>query len=177
MRINTVMQNALLLALDRSDRALYVRCVDHSRTRRSWRAAWTLLTHLGGTTISVAVALLPAIFADAELQLGARHALATLVISHLGVQLIKRTVSRPRPSRRETWASLVREPDKFSFPSGHSTAAKAVAAAYALAFPELALPLVVLAVLVGASRVFLGVHYPGDVLIGQLIAIATALMM
>ena len=113
----------------------------------------------------------------AELQLAARHALATLVISHLGVQLIKRTVSRPRPSRRETWASLVREPDKFSFPSGHSTAAMAVASAYALAFPELALPLVALAVLVGASRVFLGVHYPGDVLIGQLIAVATALMM
>jgi undecaprenyl-diphosphatase len=38
------------------------------------------------------------------------------------------------------------------------------------------LPLIVIATLVGASRVFLGVHYPGDVLVGQLIAIATALI-
>jgi undecaprenyl-diphosphatase len=46
-----------------------------------------------------------------------------------------------------------------------------VAFIYASAFPSLALPLVALAVGVGMSRVFLGVHYPGDVLIGQLIAV------
>jgi undecaprenyl-diphosphatase len=46
-----------------------------------------------------------------------------------------------------------------------------VAFIYASAFPSLALPLVALAVGVGMSRVFLGVHYPGDVLIGQVIAV------
>jgi undecaprenyl-diphosphatase len=48
-----------------------------------------------------------------------------------------------------------------------------VAFIYASAFPSLALPLVALAVGVGMSRVFLGVHYPGDVLIGQVIAVIT----
>src|SRR6185295_10084047 len=105
----------------------------------------------------------------------ARHALATLVISHLVVQLVKRTVNRPRPSLREATASLVPEPDKFSFPSGHSCAAMAVCFAYALAFPAFALPLIGLAMLVGASRVFLGVHYPGDVVVGQAIAIVSAI--
>lgn len=90
--------------------------------------------------------------------------------------MVKRTVSRPRPSRREGWAALAKEPDKFSFPSGHSAAAMAVAFGYSMAFPALALPLIALAVLVGASRVFLGVHYPGDVVIGQLLAIGTALL-
>jgi len=48
-----------------------------------------------------------------------------------------------------------------------------VALSYAIAFPALAVPLVALAVIVGFSRVVVGVHYPGDVLIGQLIAAAT----
>ena len=71
--------------------------------------------------------------------------------------------------------TLVVEPDRFSFPSGHSAAAMSVAFVYAFAFPQLAIVLVPLAFLVGASRVCLGVHYPGDVLIGQLIAVLTAI--
>jgi len=82
-------------------------------------------------------------------------------------------VSRPRPSNALDCAALVVEPDRFSFPSGHSAAAMAVAFGYAMAFPSLTAPLVSIAFLVGASRVFLGVHYPGDVLVGQLIAVLT----
>jgi undecaprenyl-diphosphatase len=40
-------------------------------------------------------------------------------------------------------------------------------------FPHASFPLVALAVLVGASRICLGVHYPGDVLVGQAIALGT----
>lgn len=168
------MQSSLLLAMDRTDRALFVRCA--GRMRGAWCLAWTLLTHLGGTVVSVAAAMLPLLLADGDLQRAAQHAFATLVISHLGVQLMKRTVTRPRPSHTEGWVALVREPDRFSFPSGHSTAAMAVCFSYALAFPTVAVPLVILAGLVGASRVFLGVHYPGDVLVGQLLAVGTALL-
>ncbi|MGH7678615.1 MAG: phosphatase PAP2 family protein [Gemmatimonadaceae bacterium] len=171
------MQNTLFLALEQRERAIFVRCVDHSRTRRGWRLSWTLLTHLGGTAVSIAAAVLPLVFGDGDLRLAAQHALATLLISHIAVQLVKRTVSRPRPSRTDGWVALVHEPDRYSFPSGHSAAAMAVAFSYATAFPPLAAPLIVLAGLVGASRVFLGVHYPGDVLIGQLLAVVTAVML
>ena len=167
---------SLLTRFERTERALFIRCVDHASTRRLWRALWTVLTHLGGTACSIAVAAVPLVFATGALHQAARHATLALIVSHLVVQLVKRTVNRPRPSLREATASLVIEPDKFSFPSGHSCAAMAVAFAYALAFPALALPLVALAVLVGASRVFLGVHYPGDVVVGQVIAITTALL-
>lgn len=166
-------QLSLLGRVERSERALYARCVDHASSRRTWRALWTILTHLGGTACSLAAALVPLVLSGSD---AARHALATLVVSHLVVQLVKRTVNRRRPSLREATASLGPEPDKFSFPSGHSCAAMAVCFAYAQAFPGFALPLLALAMLVGASRVFLGVHYPGDVLVGQSIAVAAALL-
>ena len=78
---------------------------------------------------------------------------------------------RARPADRAE--SLVAAPDEFSFPSGHATSAMAIAVVYAAAYPAYALPLVVVAATVGFSRVRLGVHYPGDVLAGQVIAIVT----
>jgi undecaprenyl-diphosphatase len=50
----------------------------------------------------------------------------------------------------------------------------AVAIGFSTAFPALAIPLLILALLVGFSRVMLGVHYPGDVVVGQAIALLTA---
>jgi undecaprenyl-diphosphatase len=169
------MQASLLLErLEARDREMFIRwSVFESASRRA-RLFWTILTHLGGVSFSVAAAVLP-LWADGPLGIAARRALATLVLSHLIVQLVKRTVGRPRPSRVLQNRTLVVEPDRFSFPSGHSAAAMSVAFVYALAFPPLAIVLIPLAVLVGASRVCLGVHYPGDVLIGQLIAVLTAI--
>lgn len=169
-------QLSLLHRMERSERALFVRCVDHASSRRGRKTAWTVLTHLGGTSCSIAAALLPLMLGTGAFRDAGEQALLALVVSHIVVQLIKRTVNRPRPSLREATMSLVAEPDRFSFPSGHSAAAMSVCFAFAMAFPALAVPLIALAVLVGASRVFLGVHYPGDVLVGQAIAIATALL-
>lgn len=169
-------QLSLLARVERSERALFVRCVDHASVHHLMRRGWTVLTHLGGTLSSIALAGLPLVFANGALRDAATHAALVLLVSHVAVQLVKRTVNRRRPSMREATASLVAEPDRFSFPSGHSCAAMAVAFAYAMAFPALALPLLAVAVLVGMSRVFLGVHYPGDVVVGQAIAIVTAMI-
>jgi undecaprenyl-diphosphatase len=50
-----------------------------------------------------------------------------------------------------------------------------VALPYALVFPVWAVPLLILALLVGFSRICLRVHYPSDVIMGQLIAAITAI--
>ena len=56
--------------------------------------------------------------------------MTSVVLSHLLVQLVKRTVARARPARTCGLSAVVREPDRFSFPSGHATAASSVALGY-----------------------------------------------
>lgn len=133
---------------------------------------WTGITHLGGAKPTILAAVLPW-FAGGALQEGSLLAMLALLVSHLIVQVIKRTVIRVRPATAEVCASLIREPDQFSFPSGHATASMSVALSYGATSPIWAAPLVLVALLVGFSRVRLGVHYPSDVLVGQLIAAGT----
>jgi diacylglycerol kinase family enzyme/membrane-associated phospholipid phosphatase len=61
---------------------------------------------------------------------------------------------------------LPRAPRTTSFPSGHAASAAAFATGVALELPRLAVPVIVLAAAVSASRVVTGVHYPSDVLAG-----------
>lgn len=150
-----------------------LRCAMAPDAPWSARAVWTGITHLGGTGLSLLAAGVP-LLACCALHEAAKIALATVVVSHLIVQVIKRTVVRGRPFMVDGRVSLVRVPDRFSFPSGHATASMAVAVTYAAAFPLWAGPLLFIAFLVGFSRIRLGVHYPSDVLVGQLIAVATA---
>lgn len=88
-------------------------------------------------------------------------------------KIVKNLVGRPRPF--ESWqglTSLVPAPDKFSFPSGHTMTAFAVWVVLAEGVPLLGGVFLVMAVLIGASRVFLGMHYPTDVLVGALLGSA-----
>jgi undecaprenyl-diphosphatase len=165
-----------LTRLGAGDRALFRRLALTESSHSRVRTIVVALTHLGGATVAILLAFLP-LLAGMEWRALGQHAAATLVLSHLVVQLVKRTVGRPRPSLGTNVAALVAEPDRFSFPSGHAAAALAVALAYASAFPAVALPVLTLATIVGATRVALGLHYPGDVAAGQAIALATHLLL
>jgi len=165
----------LLVRLSSHDRALMLRCAMRPAAPRASRLGWTAITHLGGTIPSLVAAGLP-LLACCELYRAGELAMASVVLSHLLVQLVKRTVGRGRPAITCELSAIIREPDRFSFPSGHATASFAVALAYAMVFPSWSGPLLLLAGLVGFSRVRLGVHYPSDVVVGQLLATLTMIL-
>ena len=74
---------------------------------------------------------------------------------------------------------LVHVPHSGAFPSGHSATAFACATVLAWRFPRLAVPAFVLAAAIAWSRVYVGVHWPLDVLGGAVLGVlvATALLM
>jgi membrane-associated phospholipid phosphatase len=97
--------------------------------------------------------------------------------SALSNVVLKRLFGRVRPDMANLQAHrrLRREPGTLSFPSGHSSSAAAFATGVALEAPAAGLLLAPLALGVGYSRVHVGVHYPGDVLVGLAIGTGVAL--
>lgn len=162
---------ALLGRLDAVDRIVLRACTGRPRGGRIGGVAWRGVTHAGGAVATILSVLVPLALAPWPRDLTARVA-AMLIVSHLVVQGLKRGIGRSRPDV----TAIITAPDRFSFPSGHACAALAVAWGYAQAWPDLAPLLIPFAVVVGWSRVVLGVHYPGDVLAGQLIAAGTAMV-
>jgi undecaprenyl-diphosphatase len=122
------------------------------------------VTHLGGARATIGAGLLLLAF-DRRAGLAA---LAGNAVSHLAVQILKRTVARSRPcDARGRPLAKVDLPDPFSFPSGHAAAAFAVAVAAAAEHPWLGPLVLPAAALVAASRVWLRVHHLSDAAAGS----------
>lgn len=91
----------------------------------------------------------------------------TFPLTLIGQKTLKITTRRPRPSDAiPEIRHRVKPPDRFSFPSGHTASAFALARLLSAFYPVSSIPCYAFASLVGISRVHNGVHYPGDVIAG-----------
>lgn len=91
---------------------------------------------------------------------------------------LKARIGRPRPYVKcPDIHACGRAIDQFSFPSGHALHATAFTVLLVGHYPEAAWLLIPAGLLIGISRVVLGLHYPSDVLAGAAIGAASASLM
>lgn len=144
----------------------------------------TLITYLGDDGIFWLVLALGLLISRKTRKYGIYIIMGIGFAAALNNGLLKHMAERPRPFNF-TWPEdcpyvypdVVARPESWSFPSGHTSSSFGAALPLLLrAKKRFGIPAIVLAFLIGASRIYVHVHYPTDVIVGAIVGIIAGLI-
>ncbi len=131
-----------------------------------------------GTGIPICLLLTGALRRDTILMRKSREIVGSALVELVISEGLKYAINRERPG--DKYPTIIfpynHSTHNYSFPSGHSSLAFSVAASFSLEYKKwyITAPAYIWATTVGYSRIYLGVHYPSDVLAGAVIGIGSA---
>lgn len=108
--------------------------------------------------------------------IGATAAISLALVGLINNEIIKPLVARPRPFHQAELELLLGPPGGYSFPSGHTSSSFATATAIFLKDKRLGTAALIVAALIGFSRLYFCVHFPSDVFFGLLEGILIAVI-
>ena len=139
-----------------------------------------IVTHLGdGGIIWICISLALIIYGKLRKNRNALlcgiSMLAAIVIGFVSGNLVlKPLIARKRPFEALDISLLIKTPTDFSFPSGHTLSSFAASVSVFLRNKKGSIPMIILALLIAFSRLYLYVHFPSDILGGIILGTASA---
>lgn len=162
---------------------------NHSLQNPFLDSVMPFFTHFGGFKFLILIIIAFVLYAHITKRKTLRNiAIITLIavlFSDAIAFVLKHVIHEPRPFMSlDNVHLLISEDDLNSFPSGHTTTTVALVVSLVLNMKELAkkhyliidILLVIFAILIPFSRMYVGVHYPGDILAGAVIGLIGALI-
>lgn len=126
-----------------------------------------IASQLGTAESGLAICLILSTYGGKKEKDASKLAFTSLAVSALAVAVLKYTIDRGRPEgRANRWNS--------SFPSGHACGSMAFSTVFSSYYTEYRAVFYSIAILVATSRVYLGRHYPSDVVFGAAIGYLTS---
>jgi membrane-associated phospholipid phosphatase len=155
------------------DRYLYL--LSQHKLRAHWANGPMVSITQSGTkgVIWIFMIVLLFLFGDAHAHAAALASLCSLLVAEGVINVVlKPAIARERPyaprGPGRLRQLLVKAPGAHSWPSAHAGSAMAAAVPLAVAYPGAGAVFLALAALIGYSRVYVGVHYPFDVVAGAI---------
>lgn len=134
-----------------------------------------LITYAGSQYFWLFICICLYVFGNEKEKNVAFLCLIALIIGFFASELLKDIVARPRPYVMLNGAIPLMDIDSFAFPSGHATASFIGFSMLGIKYGRVVI-CIVLACLVSISRIYMGVHYPSDVLVGAILGILCTLV-
>ncbi len=143
------------------------------------------ITNFGSFIAMIIVCILMYIFGGENTRKVALIGLAALLLANVAVYLLKIIVAEPRPFLvLPNVIQLVSVGESYGFPSGHAASSFAACMVIGLKYRlhikgktyRVLYPILAFASVIAFSRVYVGVHYPLDVIFGAILGIVSALL-
>lgn len=143
--------------------------------KRSLDGFMAVMSHIGNGYLYPIIGVFVTMFDFAATKMLFPVALTSFAIELPLYGVIKLKFKRTRPCDLIAGVrNLTKMQDRFSFPSGHTAAAFLMATVLRVFYPQLTIPLYLSSAAIGVSRIYNGLHFPSDVIVGGILGFISA---